>query len=384
MDQVVAAIRDDDVGIHPSVDDALPMVSVVVPAYNEAAIIISSLTALTAHLRTLEDRYRWELLVVDDGSTDGTGDIAEVFAARTPGVRVLRHPVNFRLGQALRFAFGQARGRYLVTMDCDLSYSPDHIDRLLDALVDGHAKIAVASPYMRGGRTSHIPFGRRVMSRTVNRILSVTSHRDLSTLTGMVRAYDTRFLQTLNLKATGPEINIEIIYKAQVLRARVVEVPAHLDWTGQEERSRARRASLRINTTTKRYLFSGFIFRPIMFFTVPGFLLLMVSAWTLGSVLLSTLRNLGAVEGSSWDALFTAAVALTFEQRPQSFVVGGIALVLSVQLMSLGLLASQAKRYFEELFHLGTTVLRRLPPADVAPNAPVWHAPGADGATMRR
>lgn len=345
-----------------STPGTLPLVSVVVPAYNEARIIIDSLEQLTAYLETLEDRYRWELILVDDGSTDGTGDIAEVYAKRRPGVRVLRHNVNFRLGQALRYAFGQARGDYVVTIDCDLSYAPDHIGLLLDALREHHAKIAVASPYMKGGRTSAIPFTRRLMSRTVNRILSATARNDLSTLTGMVRAYDAPFLRSLNLKAMGPEINTEILYKAQVLRARVVEVPAHLDWSGQKERVKARRGSLRINTTTKLYLFSGFIFRPIVFFFVPGVLLFLLSCWTIGSVVINTFKNLDDVAAGSLNARFTEAVALTFDQRPQSFIVGGVSLLLAAQLISLGLLASQAKRYFEELFHLGTTLLRRATP----------------------
>jgi glycosyltransferase involved in cell wall biosynthesis len=344
----------------------VPTVTVVVPAYNEAQIIVRSLTVLVEHLRGIEHRYRWELIVVDDGSSDGTGEIAEVFAARHDGVRVLRHPVNFRLGQALRYAISEARGDYLVAIDCDLSYSPDHIERMLDALVAEHAKIVLASPYMKGGRTSNIPFGRRVMSRSVNRMLAATSQGHLSTLTGMVRAYDTRFLKSLNLKAMGPEVNLEILQKATILRARVIEVPAHLDWSEQRERAKARRKSLRINTTTKLYLFSSFIFRPIAFFAVPGLLLMAVSAWTIGSVFLSTFRNLEGVTGSNFDIRFTKAVAITFDERPQSFIVGGVSLMLSVQLLSLALLASQAKRYFDELFHLGTAILRRTPDFDRA------------------
>src|SRR3712207_4956962 len=79
-----------------------PLVSVVVPAYNEALVLMASLTAIYGELQGMADRYRFELLVIDDGSTDETGEIAEAFARSRPEVRVLRHKVNFRLGQALR------------------------------------------------------------------------------------------------------------------------------------------------------------------------------------------------------------------------------------------------------------------------------------------
>jgi len=336
-----------------------PLVSVLVPCFNEAPIIAESLERILAELHALEGRCDWELVVVDDGSTDGTGDIVEDFAGHHQGVRLLRHRTNFRLGQALRFGFGHTHGDYVVVIDADLSYSPDHIGRLVAAIDETRAKVVLASPYMKGGRTSKIPFVRRVMSRSVNRMLGAVAHGNLSTLTGMVRAYDGPFIRSLNLKAMGPEINTEIIYKAQLLRAQILEIPAHLDWTGQQERARTRRPSLRIKATTKLQLFSGFIFRPVLFFFIPGLLALALAAWTLGSVAVTIAHQWGHLTGG-WDPRLTKAVQLAYAERPQSFIAGGVCLLLGVQLLSLGVLAAQAKRYFEELFHLGTTVLRQL------------------------
>jgi glycosyltransferase involved in cell wall biosynthesis len=340
-------------------DDSRPLVTVIVPAYNEAVVIMHSLTEIHDYLRTLEDQYRYELLVVDDGSTDGTGDIAQIFATGHPNVRVLHHHVNFRLGQALRFGFGESKGDYVVTFDADLTYSVDHIGRMLQKLREDHARVVVASPYMKGGRTTAIPWRRGAMSKGVNKLLSSTSQSHVATVTGMVRAYDGPFIRSLNLKAMGPEINTEILYKAQVMRARVLEIPAHLDWSDQGERMKARKVSLKVSTTSKLLMFAGFLFRPIIFFIVPGLILLVISVWTLGSLGLTVIHQFNAASGSI-DQRFYDAFANAWQLRPQSFIIGGISLVIAVQLISLGLLATQTKRYFEELFHQSTGIAKRV------------------------
>lgn len=334
-----------------------PLTSVVVPAYNEAVVLMQSLTTLYEYLSAHGDDYRFELIVVDDGSTDETGEIAEAFARHRPEVVVLHHAVNFNLGQALRYGFSVSRGDYVVAVDCDLSYGPEHIGLLLDALRGQHAKVAIASPYMKGGRVTGVPWRRRVMSRGINRILSGAAHGRLTTVTGMVRAYDGPFLRSLNLKAMGTDLNAEILYKAQVLRARIVEVPAHLDWAGVRERAPSRRSSLRMGDTTKQYLFMGFIFRPRLYFVVPGLLLLVLAVWTLGSVGLEVLRHYMDDTGGI-DPRLSRAFAHVFDERPHSFVVGGFALLVAIQLISIGILSIQSKRYFEELFHLETRLLR--------------------------
>jgi hypothetical protein len=245
--------------------------------------------------------------------------------------------MNFSLGQALRTAFNDCTTDYLVVIDCDLTYGPDHVGRLLDAMVTTHARIVIASPYMPGGRSTGVPMLRNLASRIANRILSLSASGRLHTLTGMVRAYDRRFVSGLNLKAMGTEVNTEIIYKAQLLRAHIVEIPAHLDWTVMS--GIPRRSTVKLAGSTVRSLLSAFIFRPFMFFIIPGLLLgaagLTGMLWTLGA-------NDTGDPGREWH-VFSEAL-----------------LVLSALMLFLGILTLQAKRYFEELFHLGTSVLREL------------------------
>lgn len=332
------------------VEATLPLISVVIPAYNEALLLMSSLTETYLYLGSLAEKYRFEMIVINDGSTDETGAIADAFASRRDEVTVLHHKVNFRIGQALRFGFSRSKGDYVVAFDSDLSYAPEHIGRMVDALVAQHARIVVASPYMKGGHTSAIPWNRRAMSAGVNRILSASTQSHVATVTGMVRAYDGPFLRGLTLKAMGPEINTEILYKAQIMRARVIEVPAHLDWSGQTERLRTRKVSLTVSTTSKLLVFASFLFRPIVFFVVPGLLLLLVSMWSIGSLAVTVLQNARSISGGP-DARLTHAFADAWTLRPQTFIIAGFSFMVAVQLISLGVLASQAKRYFEEIYY---------------------------------
>jgi glycosyltransferase involved in cell wall biosynthesis len=341
-------------------EDFKPSVSIVIPAFNEAAIVEENLDTICKYMESIEDEYSWELIFINDGSTDGTGRIADKFAETRSNVFVLHHQVNFRLGQALRFAFNNFRGDYIITLDVDLSYSPDHIKRLLDKIDSSTAKIVIASPYMKGGKISNVPWMRRVMSYWANRFMSISSAENIRTFTGMVRAYDRRFLSTLNLKAMDHEINPEIIYKAQLLRARIEEIPAHLDWSFQNKVKDERASSIRISRGILSGLFSGFIFRPFMFFILPGFFLVLVSLYPIAWAIIHTLNYLHKLPytGESVDFHISGAVASAFQLSPHSFVVGGVCLIVGLQLISLGIISLQNKRYFEELFHLGTTIYK--------------------------
>jgi glycosyltransferase involved in cell wall biosynthesis len=341
---------------------ARPLVSVIVPAYNEAAVVVDTLTRLCEHLASLEDLYRWEIVVVNDGSTDETGALAEEFALSNPNVRILHHRVNFLLGQALRYAFNSTQGDYVAVMDCDLSYEPEHLGRMLYAIQDSRARIVIASPYAKGGKTTNIPFGRRIMSRGANWLLSRAAGGDLSTVTGMVRVYDGRFLRSLDLRAMDTEINTEIVYKARILHARIIEIPAHLDWSFANAGGTRRAATnFRVSTNTLSSLFSSFLFRPFLFFMLPGLILLAVATYSFFWCTWHVFQVWGEPSQFGNSGL-TGAIQNAYARAPHAFLFTGITSVLAVQLISLGVIAAQGKRYFEELFHLGTNIYRRVRP----------------------
>ena len=337
----------------------LASLSIVVPAFNEAAVIEDNLATLCAYMASLEGEYRWEIVVVNDGSHDATGVLVDAFAKTRDNVRVLHHSVNFGLGQALKFAFNHCRGEYIVTLDVDLSYAPEHIGRLLTRIRETRAKVVVASPYMEGGRFTNVPWLRRVMSVWANRFLSASAERSLSTVTSMVRAYDARFVRTLNLRAMGMEINPEVIYKAMLLRARIEEIPAHLDWTLQNAAGPRRKSSMKMLRHIVSIVLSGFLFKPFMFFVLPGLALLLFSAYVNAWMLIHVLEQYQNYAQVTWFfSRASAAVAAAYHLAPHTFFVGFTSLTLAIQCLSLGILALQSKRYFEEIFHLGTTIYR--------------------------
>jgi glycosyltransferase involved in cell wall biosynthesis len=350
--------------------DKLPLVSVILPAFNEAGVLAGNLRVLDGYLRTLEPEYRFELIIVNDGSSDATGEIAEAFARDRNDVRVIHHPFNFRLGQALRTAFGASQGRIVVVLDADLSYAPEHVGLMLEKMRTSRAKIVIASPYAKGGRVANVPWLRAGLSRWANRFLCRMATRDffsdkLTNITGMVRAYDGTFIRTLSLWAMDVDVNPEIINKAKLLRARIVEVPAVLEWKAVTDRPGPRRrvSNLRIARSVVQSLVSGFMFRPFMFYIVPGIVLLLLSLYPLFWTLRHTVHYYLEFGGRSLSVgyRFSEAVGAAFKLAPHAFIVGGFALMVAIQLVSLGLLALQKKRYFAELFYLASTMSKDFP-----------------------
>jgi dolichol-phosphate mannosyltransferase len=332
-----------------------PFISIILPAFNEEAIIEKSLEIITSYLKSKEDKYAWEILIIDDGSSDKTGEIADSLAKENNLIRVIHHPCNMNLGRALQTGFKNAHGEIIVVLDLDLSYSVDHIERLIEKQIETDAEIIIASPYMKKGKVSKVPFKRALLSRIVNSFMRFAAQEKYHTFTGMVRAYKSEFIKNLDLKTKDYEINPEILYKAMILRARIIEIPAHLDWSFQKEFGKKRTSGIRLFRSFFSGLMAGFIFRPYIFFISFGFILFLVALYIIGWIFIDTFQIMPTIQIDStfFDDRFSKAVGFVYQKRAYAFFVGGIILILAIQILSLGFLSLQSKRYFEELFHLG-------------------------------
>jgi len=322
-----------------------PLVSLVVPAYNEASILEKNRLVLCKYMESLENKYSWELIIVNDGSQDETGNRAQAFAKTRTNVFVVHHMNNLGLGQALRTGFDYCQGDYIITLDIDLSYAPDdHIERLLSQLRTTHAQVVVASPYRSGGKVSNVPQLRRLLSVWANWFLFIVSDGSVRTLTGMVRAYDAKFIRSLNLTARGMEINPEVIYKTKLLNGQIAEIPAHLRWLPHNQ-DQQRQSSMKIFQQIRAILGAGFLFRPALFFWLPGLVCFLMGGYAIAGILIDYWTNYHSI-------------AVTFQQTPSRFLFAGLMLFMTILLVGLGVLSRQIQIYFEELFNLGTTIYK--------------------------
>ena len=141
---------------------SLHMISVIIPTYNEAAVIEETLRRAAAALRSAGEDF--ELVVVDDASADGTAERVESLADEIP-VRVLRRPGRLGLATAVLDGWATARGDVWGVMDADLQHPPETLTALAAAIRQG-ADLAIGSRYVPGGGTSDWTWVRRFISRT--------------------------------------------------------------------------------------------------------------------------------------------------------------------------------------------------------------------------
>jgi dolichol-phosphate mannosyltransferase len=191
------------------------MLSIVVPTYNEAG----SVTRLAERLHAALSAREWELVIVDDGSPDGTADVAAALAPGIP-VNVVRRGGKAGLASAVVAGFAAARGDVLVVMDADLSHPPETVPALVDAIERG-AELAVGSRYVKGGGVEDWPLKRRMVSRAACLMGSLlVPVRDA---TSGFFALRRSVIDGVKLNPIGFKIGFEVIARGRYKRA--VEVP---------------------------------------------------------------------------------------------------------------------------------------------------------------
>ena len=240
-------------------------ISVVIPMYNEEENVVKTLEEVKNILKNFNE---FEIIVVDDGSIDKTFELAKEFKSDT-NICLLKHPVNMGMGRALRTGFQKAEGEVIVTIDADLSYDPSYIPKLIDAL-DESTDIVIGSQYMEGGKTENIPPLRLFISKTANKLVGYAMANDLSTVTGVLRAYRKEVLESLELESDGTEINPEIISKAKAVGFNIKEIPVTLK--GRE----LGKSKVKYRKTTLSHLLFTFYEKPMILFGFIGFLLLFI------------------------------------------------------------------------------------------------------------
>ncbi len=247
-----------------------PLVSVVVPMHNEEENAADTLGALAAIIEG--QGWPYELIPVNDGSTDSTAQRLAELSEGDPRIRPVSYTVNRGRGYALRRGFAQARGSFVASMDADLSYTADTVVRMVTALLeDAEADLVLASPYMPGGGVEGVPFMRLALSRGGNWVLRRSLPQPVWTSTGIVRAYRREVLDSLALESDGKEIHLEILSEAMALGYRVVEIPAIL------ATRRKGTSKFRPGSTMASHLAFSLLERSAWLFAAGGLLLMLAS-----------------------------------------------------------------------------------------------------------
>jgi len=200
----------------------------VMPTYNEAANIAGILHATHAELgRLAPDEFR--ILVVDDSSPDGTGELAEGVARELGDIEVLHRPGKSGLGHAYLAGFGRALtggAELVIEMDSDFSHDPRYLGELLEAAED--ADLVLGSRYVDGGGVRDWGLLRRVISRgggTYARVILGVAVQDLTGGFKCIRREVLERIELETIQAEGYVFQIEVTYRALLAGFRVREVP---------------------------------------------------------------------------------------------------------------------------------------------------------------
>ena len=203
-----------------------PRAVVCVPTYDERENLEPMVRALGEVLDTTRDR----VLVIDDGSPDGTGELADRLAEELPWVDVLHRASKEGIGRAYLAGFERAldsKAELVLEMDCDFSHDPRDVPRLIAVCEDG-ADLALGSRWVDGGGTVNWGLVRRLISRGGSLYARVVLGVPIRDLTGGFKCFRRPVLETIDLDAIaarGYGFQIEGTYRALQAGFRVVEIP---------------------------------------------------------------------------------------------------------------------------------------------------------------
>jgi dolichol-phosphate mannosyltransferase len=203
----------------------MPRAILCLPTYNERENLEPMIDELGAVLDTARDR----VLVIDDGSPDGTGEIADRLATEHPWVFVLHRATKEGIGPAYVAGFRRAlaEGAELVLeMDCDFSHSPSDVQRLIDAAAG--AELVLGSRYAPGGGTQNWGLVRRIVSRGGCLYAQILLGLRVRDLTGGFKCFRREALEAIDLDALsahGYAFQIEATYRVQRAGLRIEEIP---------------------------------------------------------------------------------------------------------------------------------------------------------------
>jgi glycosyltransferase involved in cell wall biosynthesis len=195
-----------------------PLISIVVPAFNESATI----ERLIGKLRDSLVDLQYEIIIVDDCSTDGTSDLIRKLGGGQ--IRSFCHARNQGKGAALRTAFAQAAGEIVVVQDADLEYDPKDIPTLLQPILEGHADVVFGSRFRGEAQRVHM-FWHQLANSLLTWFSNMLNNLNLSDMETGYKAFRKTVLDQIQIREKRFGVEPEITAKVARLKVRIYEVP---------------------------------------------------------------------------------------------------------------------------------------------------------------
>ncbi len=217
-------------------DEDRPLLSLVIPAYNEEDIIGETIDEVVEYL---DDRgIGYEVIVVSDGSKDRTAEVVLERAKKHRRLRLIGNDTNSGKGFSVRQGCLAARGEVVVFTDADLSYPISEVEKPLELITSGKADVAIGSRTARGAMIqAYIPPLRRLMSKVFNLFVRIIAIKGIYDTQCGFKAFSGEAAHAIFSRQTmtGFSFDVEVIYIARKLGYRVVEFPIH--WARSSESS---------------------------------------------------------------------------------------------------------------------------------------------------
>lgn len=189
-------------------------VSIVIPVYNERKTIREIFN------RVKDVKFEKEIIIVDDGSTDGTTEVLKEIAKE--GARIFYHDKNKGKGAALRTGFSDVKGDIIIIQDADLEYDPSQYQKLVQPILEGRADVVYGSRFMNA--TQSVSFLQSVGNRLLSSISNLFTGLSLTDMETGYKIFTRKVLNHIDIEEDGFGVEPEITAKIARTKARIVEV----------------------------------------------------------------------------------------------------------------------------------------------------------------
>ena len=224
----------------------VPDLSIIIPAYNEEALIVNTLESLRLYMTARPEHY--EVIVVDDGSQDQTVSCVQEWQKRSgTSVRLLSNPQNMGKGFSIRQGVMESRGRYVIFIDADLPYELDAIDHFLRILKNG-VDLAVGSRVLPGSEVRGVPLYRYLAGQIFSWMVQVVLFSGLPDTQCGFKSFTSEAAREIFRRTSinGFGFDVEMLFVARKLKCTIQPVAVHMIEHRQRSRVRLLNDSLKM------------------------------------------------------------------------------------------------------------------------------------------